>query len=51
MLLITHRLVAMEEIDEILVIDEGCVVEQGTHEQLRTAGGLYAGCSRYNARC
>jgi ATP-binding cassette, subfamily B, bacterial IrtA/YbtP len=24
-----------------LVLDEGCVVEQGTHEQLRTAGGLY----------
>jgi ATP-binding cassette subfamily C protein CydC len=41
-LLITHRLVAMEEMDEILVLDEGCVVEQGTHEQLRTAGGLYA---------
>ena len=40
-LLITHRLVAMEEMDEILVLDEGCVVEQGTHEQLRTAGGLY----------
>ena len=36
---ITHRLVAMEE---ILVLDEGRVVEQGTREQLRTAGGLCA---------
>jgi ATP-binding cassette, subfamily C, bacterial CydC len=41
-LLITHRLVGMEEVDEILVLDAGCVVERGTHEQLRAAGGLYS---------
>ena len=42
-LLITHRLVAaMEEMDEILVLDKSRAVEQGTHEQLRTAGGLCA---------
>jgi len=41
-LLITHRLVGMEEVDEILVLDASCVVERGTHEQLRAAGGLYA---------
>jgi ATP-binding cassette, subfamily C, bacterial CydC len=40
-LLITHRLVGMEEVDEILVLDAGRVVERGTHEQLRAAGGLY----------
>ena len=40
-LLITHRLVGMEEMDEILVLDAGRVVERGTHEQLRAAGGLY----------
>jgi ATP-binding cassette, subfamily C, bacterial CydC len=41
-LLITHRLVGMEEVNEILVLDAGCVVERGTHEQLRAAGGLYS---------
>ena len=41
-LLITHRLVGMEEMDEILVLDAGRVVERGTHEQLHAAGGLYS---------
>jgi len=41
-LLITHRLVGMEEMDEILVLDAGRVLERGTHEQLRAAGGLYS---------
>ena len=41
-LLITHRLVGMEEVDEILVLDAGRVVERGTHKQLRAAGGLYS---------
>jgi ABC-type multidrug transport system fused ATPase/permease subunit len=40
-LLITHRLVGMEEMDEILVLDAGRVVERGAHEQLLAAGGLY----------
>jgi ATP-binding cassette subfamily C protein CydC len=40
-LLITHRLVAMERMDEILVLDRGRVCERGTHEQLLAAGGLY----------
>jgi len=41
-LLITHRLVGMDKIDEILVLDAGRVLERGTHEQLRAAGGLYS---------
>jgi ATP-binding cassette, subfamily C, bacterial CydC len=41
-LLITHRLVGMEEVNEILVLDAGRVVERGTHEQLRAASGLYS---------
>jgi ATP-binding cassette, subfamily C, bacterial CydD len=41
-LMITHRLVGMEEVDEILVLDAGRIVELGTHEQLRAGGGLYS---------
>jgi ABC-type multidrug transport system fused ATPase/permease subunit len=40
-LIITHRLVAMERMDEILVLDQGHLKEQGTHAQLLAAGGLY----------
>ncbi|HLI07362.1 MAG TPA: thiol reductant ABC exporter subunit CydC [Ktedonobacteraceae bacterium] len=40
-LMTTHRLVAMERMDEILVLDHGRIVERGTHAQLLAAGGLY----------
>jgi thiol reductant ABC exporter CydC subunit len=41
-LLITHRLAGLEQVDEIIVLDEGRVVERGTHSDLVTAGGRYA---------
>jgi ABC-type multidrug transport system fused ATPase/permease subunit len=41
-LLITHRLTGLEQVDEIIVLDEGRVVERGTHRDLVTSGGRYA---------
>lgn len=40
-LVIAHRLSTITSADQIIVIDEGRVVEHGTHEELRTLGGLY----------
>ena len=40
-LLITHRLVGLENVDRILVMENGQVVEFGTHEELLKHPGLY----------
>jgi len=41
-LVIAHRLSTIREADQILVIDDGRVVERGRHDELLAAGGLYA---------
>jgi ATP-binding cassette subfamily B protein len=41
-LVIAHRLSTIREADQILVIDEGRIVERGHHDELLVAGGLYA---------
>jgi ABC-type multidrug transport system fused ATPase/permease subunit len=41
-LVIAHRLSTIKSADEILVIDDGRIVERGTHAQLLAAGGRYA---------
>jgi len=39
---ITHRLTGLEDLDEIVVLGHGRVVERGTHAELVAAGGSYA---------
>lgn len=40
---IAHRLSTIAHMDRILVMDQGRIVEQGTHDALLVKGGLYAG--------
>ena len=42
---VAHRLSTITDYDEIIVIDEGKIVEYGTHEELMSAGGTY--CRMY----
>jgi thiol reductant ABC exporter CydC subunit len=42
-LFITHRLAGLEQVDEVVVLAEGRVVERGTHADLLATGGRYAG--------
>ncbi len=41
-IVIAHRLATVEAADRILVLRRGRLIEQGTHRELRAAGGLYA---------
>ncbi|MBL7984961.1 MAG: ATP-binding cassette domain-containing protein, partial [Flavobacteriales bacterium] len=40
--IISHRISAVQGADRIIVLDQGRIVEQGTHDELVTHGGIYA---------
>ena len=44
--IISHRVTAVMGADEILVLDDGRVIERGRHDELIAAGGLYASLLR-----
>jgi subfamily B ATP-binding cassette protein MsbA len=49
-LIIAHRLSTVEHADQVLVLDEGRMVESGTHQELLARGGLYSHLHRMQFR-
>jgi subfamily B ATP-binding cassette protein MsbA len=49
-LVIAHRLSTIEHADQVLVMDQGRIVEQGTHNELLARDGLYAHLHRMQFR-
>jgi ATP-binding cassette subfamily B protein len=41
-IIITHRIFSLFKFDKIIVMDQGAIAEQGTHETLMALNGIYA---------
>ena len=41
-IVIAHRLSTVKDADEIVVVEDGTIVERGTHEELLALGGQYS---------
>ena len=41
-IIISHRITTLMQADNIVVLNDGCVAEQGTHEELLAKGGIYS---------
>ena len=40
-IIISHRITTLSKADKVVVLDKGRITEQGTPEELKTAGGIY----------
>ena len=49
-ILVSHRLSTVADADEIFVMEEGRIVERGTHEQLVAMGGVYFRMARHQMK-
>ena len=47
LILVSHRMTAVEQADEILVLDQGAISERGAHGALMAHNGWYADMVRY----
>ena len=48
-LVIAHRLSTIEKAEQILVLDQGRIVERGTHAELTRLGGFYSNLHQMQA--
>lgn len=44
-IIVAHRLTTIEQVDRIIVMDDGHIIEQGSHQELLNKGGYYAALS------